>query len=57
VKGNIDELRCPVEGAVGRRAEAASRARPLEAQRMQETAALLHTNWDKVNKLYHDRLK
>ncbi|TNN46375.1 Dystrophin [Liparis tanakae] len=24
---------------------------------MQETAGLLHTNWDKVNKLYHDRLK
>ncbi|XP_049919112.1 dystrophin isoform X5 [Epinephelus moara] len=34
-----------------------SGARPLEGQRIQETATLLNTNWDKLNKLYQDRLK
>ncbi|KAM6893218.1 dystrophin isoform 3-T3 [Lycodopsis pacificus] len=57
VKGNIDELRGPVEGALARREEMVSGARPLEGQRIQETAAHLNTNWDKLNKLYHDRLK
>uniref|UniRef100_A0A7N6BWN2 Dystrophin n=1 Tax=Anabas testudineus TaxID=64144 RepID=A0A7N6BWN2_ANATE len=32
-------------------------ARPLEGQRIKESSALLSTNWDKLNKLYQDRLK
>ncbi|XP_068446612.1 dystrophin isoform X5 [Clinocottus analis] len=57
VKGNIEELQGPVEGALARREKMVSGTRPLEGQRIQETAALLNTNWDKLNKLYHDRLK
>ncbi|XP_039649481.1 dystrophin isoform X9 [Perca fluviatilis] len=57
VKGSIDELQCPVAGAVARREEMVSGARPLEGQKIQETTALLNTNWDKLNKLYQDRLK
>ncbi|KAK5847635.1 hypothetical protein PBY51_016746 [Eleginops maclovinus] len=57
VKGSIEELRGPVEGALARREEMVSGARPLEGQRIQETATLLNTNWDKLNKLYLDRLK
>uniref|UniRef100_A0A8D3EGG4 Dystrophin n=1 Tax=Scophthalmus maximus TaxID=52904 RepID=A0A8D3EGG4_SCOMX len=44
-------------GALALREEMVSSARPLEGQRIQETAALLGTNWDKLNKLYQDRLK
>uniref|UniRef100_A0A8D2ZD64 Dystrophin n=1 Tax=Scophthalmus maximus TaxID=52904 RepID=A0A8D2ZD64_SCOMX len=43
--------------ALALREEMVSSARPLEGQRIQETAALLGTNWDKLNKLYQDRLK
>ncbi|GLD50638.1 dystrophin isoform X1, partial [Lates japonicus] len=57
VKGSIDKLRGPVEGALSRREEMVRGARPLEGQRVQETATLLSTNWDKLNKLYQDRLK
>ncbi|XP_049425588.1 dystrophin isoform X1 [Epinephelus fuscoguttatus] len=57
VKGSIDKLRGPVEGALARKEEMVSGARPLEGQRIQETATLLNTNWDKLNKLYQDRLK
>ncbi|XP_078147159.1 dystrophin isoform X1 [Centroberyx gerrardi] len=57
VKGGIDKLRGPVEGALARREEMVSGARPLEAQKIQESAVLLKTNWDKLNKLYKDRLK
>ncbi|XP_035481958.2 dystrophin isoform X3 [Scophthalmus maximus] len=57
VKGSVDKLRGPVEGALALREEMVSSARPLEGQRIQETAALLGTNWDKLNKLYQDRLK
>ncbi|KAM9836007.1 dystrophin-like [Aulostomus maculatus] len=57
VKASIDKLRDPVEGALSRREEMVSGARPLEGQKIQETAALLKTNWDKLSKLYQDRLK
>ncbi|KAM4602180.1 dystrophin [Polymixia lowei] len=57
VKESIDKLRGPVEGALARREDMVSVARPLEAQRIQENALLLNTNWDKINKLYQDRLK
>ncbi|XP_039997801.1 dystrophin [Xiphias gladius] len=57
VKGSIEKLRGPVEGALARREEMVSSARPLEGQRIQETATLLSTNWDKLNKLHQDRLK
>uniref|UniRef100_A0A671Z332 Dystrophin n=1 Tax=Sparus aurata TaxID=8175 RepID=A0A671Z332_SPAAU len=57
VKGSIDKLQGPVVGALARREEMVSGARPLEGQRIQESATLLNTNWDKLNKLYQDRLK
>ncbi|XP_047432918.1 dystrophin isoform X3 [Mugil cephalus] len=57
VKGNAEKLRGPVEGALARREEMVKGARPVEGQRIQETATLLNTNWDKLNKLYQDRLK
>uniref|UniRef100_A0A671Z343 Dystrophin n=1 Tax=Sparus aurata TaxID=8175 RepID=A0A671Z343_SPAAU len=55
--GSIDKLQGPVVGALARREEMVSGARPLEGQRIQESATLLNTNWDKLNKLYQDRLK
>lgn len=57
VKENIEKLKGPVEGALARKEEMVSGARPLEGQRIQESATLLSTNWDKLNKLYQDRLK
>uniref|UniRef100_A0AAV2LGC3 Dystrophin n=1 Tax=Knipowitschia caucasica TaxID=637954 RepID=A0AAV2LGC3_KNICA len=57
VKASMDKLQAPVEGALARREEMVQGARPMEAQRIQETSALLATNWDKLNKLYQDRLK
>ncbi|XP_069568938.1 dystrophin isoform X2 [Brachyistius frenatus] len=57
VKGNMDELLGPVEGALARREEAASGARPLESQRIRESAGLLGANWDKLNKLHQDRTR
>ncbi|XP_029380106.1 dystrophin isoform X8 [Echeneis naucrates] len=57
VKGRIDKLRDPVGGALARREEMVSGARPLEREKIQETATLLNTSWDKLNKLYQDRLK
>nr|XP_049609340.1 dystrophin isoform X5 [Syngnathus scovelli] len=56
VKGIIDKLRGPVEVALSRRQEAASSARPMQGQRIHESATLLGTNWDKLNKLHKDRL-
>ncbi|KAK7893275.1 hypothetical protein WMY93_022427 [Mugilogobius chulae] len=57
VKGSIEKLQGPVSGALAKREEMVQGARPMEAQRIQETASLLNTNWDKLNKLYQDRLK
>lgn len=57
VKEDIAKLQGPVEAALSRREEVMSEARPLEGQRIQETATVLSTNWDKLNKLYQDRLK
>ncbi|XP_035983749.1 dystrophin isoform X12 [Fundulus heteroclitus] len=57
VKENMDNLHGPVEGALARREDTVSGCRPLEGHRLQETATLLNTNWDKLNKLYKDRLK
>ncbi|XP_070787037.1 dystrophin-like [Enoplosus armatus] len=57
VKASVDKLRGPVEGALARREEMVSGARPLEGKRIQETAVLLNTNWDKLSRLYQDRLK
>ncbi|KAM4537905.1 dystrophin [Fundulus diaphanus] len=57
VKENIDNLHGPVEGALARREDMVSGSRPLEGHRVQETASLLNTNWEKLNKLYKDRLK
>ncbi|XP_041834285.1 dystrophin isoform X2 [Melanotaenia boesemani] len=57
VKENTQKLQGPVERALAFRKEVASGPRPLEGQRIRETAALLSTNWDKLNKLYQDRLK
>lgn len=55
VKESIEKLKGPVEVALARREEMVSGAQPLEGQRIQETASLLNTNWDKLNKLYKDR--
>lgn len=57
VKASIAMLQPPVEAALGRREEMVSGARPLEGQRIKETASHLHNNWDKLNKLYQDRLR
>lgn len=57
MKESIDTLKGPVGEALARREEMASGARPTEGQRIQETATLLSTNWDKLNKLHQDRLK
>ncbi|XP_054915286.1 dystrophin isoform X6 [Poeciliopsis prolifica] len=57
VKENIDKLQGPVEGALARREEMVTGSRPLEGHRVQESASLLNNNWDKLNKLYKDRLK
>lgn len=57
VKASIDKLRGPVERALAHRDHVVSGARPLEGQRIQESAALLQANWDKLNKLYQDRQK
>ncbi|XP_067349213.1 dystrophin isoform X7 [Channa argus] len=57
VKSSIDKLRGPVEGALAHREEMVAGSRPMESQRVKETAALLSTNWEKLNKLYKDRLK
>jgi hypothetical protein len=46
-----------VDEALGRRDEMVSGARPLEAQKIHDTALLLKTNWDKLNKLHQDRLR
>ncbi|XP_056157526.1 LOW QUALITY PROTEIN: dystrophin-like [Lampris incognitus] len=57
VKGSIEKMQGPVEGALAKREEVVSVARPLEGQKIQETAMLLNTNWDKLNNLYKNRLK
>ncbi|XP_054599029.1 dystrophin isoform X5 [Nothobranchius furzeri] len=57
VKGNIDKLERPVEGALAHREEKMLGAQPLEGQRIQEASSLLSTNWDKLNKLYRDRVR
>ena len=56
-KVSIDQLVAPVDEALGRRDEMVSGARPLEAQKIHDTALLLKTNWDKLNKLHQDRLR
>ncbi|XP_077439439.1 dystrophin isoform X3 [Vanacampus margaritifer] len=56
VKAIIDKLRSPVETALSRKKEAAAGARPLQGQRIHESAALLGNNWDKLSKLHKDRL-
>lgn len=57
VKGSIDKLQGPVEGALAKKEEMVQGARPMEGQRIHETAGLLSNNWEKLNKLYQDRLK
>lgn len=57
MKESIDALKGPVGKALARREEVASGARPTEAQRVQEAADLLSSNWDKLNKLHQDRLR
>ncbi|XP_045555407.1 dystrophin isoform X5 [Salmo salar] len=57
VKVNLKNLRPPVEGALATREEVVAIATQAESTRVQETALLLNTNWDKVNKLYLDRLR
>lgn len=57
VKENIDKLHGPVERALAHREEMVMASRPLESHRVQETASLLCNNWEKLNKLYKDRLK
>lgn len=57
VDASVGRLRRPLEDALGRKEEMVSQARPLEGQKVQETAELLATNWDKLNKLYQDRLR
>ncbi|XP_004086056.1 dystrophin isoform X2 [Oryzias latipes] len=54
---NIAVLRGPVEAALARREEVVVGARPLEAQRIRETAGLLSSNWDKILKQHQDRLR
>ncbi|XP_037829862.1 dystrophin isoform X1 [Kryptolebias marmoratus] len=57
VEENINKLEGPVETALVHKEEMVLAAQPLEGQRIQDTAAFLSTNWDKLNKLYKDRLK
>lgn len=54
---NTAVLRGPVEAALARREEVVVGARPLEAQRIRETAGLLSSNWDKILKQHQDRLR
>ncbi|XP_051915019.1 dystrophin isoform X6 [Hippocampus zosterae] len=56
VRAIIDKLRAPVEAALSRRQEVAAAARPLEGQRIHQSANQLGTNWDKLNKLHKERL-
>ncbi|XP_019712980.1 dystrophin-like [Hippocampus comes] len=56
VRAIIDKLRAPVEAALSRRQEVAATARPLEGQRIHQSATQLGTNWDKLNKLHKERL-
>lgn len=53
----MGQLRRPLKETLGRKEEMVSQARPLEGQKIQETAELLAANWDKLNKLYQDRLR
>ncbi|XP_048870512.1 dystrophin isoform X3 [Brienomyrus brachyistius] len=55
-KLSLEKLGTPVVRAQGRKEEILCKASPVEAQRMQDTLLLLSTNWEKVNKLYCDRL-
>ncbi|XP_053728438.1 dystrophin isoform X6 [Synchiropus splendidus] len=57
VKESIDKLRDPVAEVLSRKDEMVASARPLEGQRIQESATLLKTNWEKLNRLHQDRLK
>uniref|UniRef100_A0A8C9U026 Dystrophin n=1 Tax=Scleropages formosus TaxID=113540 RepID=A0A8C9U026_SCLFO len=45
-----------LERARGRKEEVLSRVSPAETRLIQDTLLLLNTNWEKVNKLHHDRL-
>uniref|UniRef100_A0A8C9TMH4 Dystrophin n=1 Tax=Scleropages formosus TaxID=113540 RepID=A0A8C9TMH4_SCLFO len=55
-KLSLDKLVAPVERARGRKEEVLSRVSPAETRLIQDTLLLLNTNWEKVNKLHHDRL-
>ncbi|XP_075905519.1 dystrophin isoform X3 [Nelusetta ayraudi] len=57
VDASVGRLRRPLKEALGRKEEMVSQARPLEGQKIQETAEQLAANWDKLNKLYQDRLR
>lgn len=57
VDASIGRLRRPVEDALGRKEKMLTQARPLEGQKVREMAELLAANWDKLNKLYQDRLR
>ncbi|KAL1021783.1 hypothetical protein UPYG_G00017880 [Umbra pygmaea] len=56
VQFSLQKLRPSVEGALARRADVLANSTPGGSPRVQETASLLNNNWDKVNKLYLDRL-
>ncbi|KAJ8003692.1 hypothetical protein DPEC_G00150960 [Dallia pectoralis] len=56
VKLSLHNLRPPVEGALARKGEVLAMASPGGIPRVKETAVLLNNNWEKINKLYLDRL-
>ncbi|XP_057685973.1 dystrophin isoform X3 [Corythoichthys intestinalis] len=56
VKAIIEKLHGPVETALSRRQEVVSGARPMEGQRIHESANHLGINWDKLNRLHKERL-
>ncbi|XP_067116720.1 dystrophin isoform X2 [Osmerus mordax] len=55
VQQSVEKLSPPVEGALARREEVVSQARPGEGRRVQEAALLLSINWDKLKQLLNDR--
>ncbi|KAJ3584666.1 hypothetical protein NHX12_015161, partial [Muraenolepis orangiensis] len=56
-KASMEQLSGPVDGALSRRDQMVSAARPLQGQKIHDTALLLKTNWDKLTKLHQDRLR
>ncbi|KAG9349621.1 hypothetical protein JZ751_028069, partial [Albula glossodonta] len=55
VKVKLEKLQPLVESVQTRKQDVLHAATPQEIQHVQETLLLLSTNWEKVNKLYHDR--